>query len=51
LPDWVAVKTHDPDDWRVNVDDDTVHTEVSPDVTVGVKPDEAENESEIPVDE
>ena len=36
-----------PDDTRVNVVPDTVHTEVVDDVIVGVKPDDAEVVNEI----
>jgi hypothetical protein len=45
FPAWVAVKTHEPDDTRVKVEDATEHTAVSPDVTVGVSPEDAETES------
>ena len=36
------MRAQDPDDTSVKVEPDTVHTEVSPDATVGVKPDDAE---------
>ena len=47
LPACVAVSAQEPDDTSVKVEPDTVHTEVSPDVTVGVNPDVAEKVSEI----
>ena len=42
---------HVPDDTSVNVVDDTVHTDVVDDVTVGVKPDDADVVKEIVVPE
>ena len=42
---------HVPDDTSVNVVDDTVHTDVVEDVTVGVKPDDADVVKEIVVPE
>jgi len=50
-PAWFAVKAHEPDDTSDNDAIETVHTEVSPDVTTGVNPDEAENVREIGVAE
>ena len=50
-PAWAAVNVHEPEDTSVSVEPDTVHTEVVPDVTVGVSPDDAENDIATPVAE
>jgi len=47
LPACAAVSTHEPEDTSVSVDPVTVQTLVVDDVTVGVRPEVAENESAI----
>ncbi len=44
MPAWEAVSTHDPEDTSVSVVPETEQVDVSPEVTVAVRPDDAEND-------
>jgi hypothetical protein len=50
-PAWFAVRAQEPDDTSDSVATATVQTAVFPEVTTGVNPEDAENVSEIVLDE